>query len=263
MHGITSYSAYLPRHRLAHAELGRALGTRGGDGRRVVASYDEDSTTMAVEAARQLMAGSTSPPGAIYFATTTPAYLDKANAAAIHAALDVGHEGFAADLAGSARSAVAAARAASGTGGMAVSADIRTGLPTSADERDGADGAAALAVRPRPRGRDHLPGRDDGRVSRPLAPAGRGRLASVGGALRGRDVHAADPCDGRAGAWRRRRRAHRPRGRDVVTRARGRDRVEGAGRGAWASAGSATRVPPTSGCGSRRRSTGSSRGRRS
>ena len=49
-HGIVAYAAYLPRHRLGHGELGRALGTRGGDGGRVVASYDEDSTTMAVEA---------------------------------------------------------------------------------------------------------------------------------------------------------------------------------------------------------------------
>jgi hydroxymethylglutaryl-CoA synthase len=142
--GITAYAAYLPRHRLTHAELGRELQTRGGEGRRVIASYDEDTTTMAVEAARLLVAGGAAPPGAIYFATTAPAYLDKTNAAAIHAALDLGHEGFAADVAGSARSAIAAMRAAGGIGGLAVSADIRTGLPTSADERDGADGAAAL-----------------------------------------------------------------------------------------------------------------------
>ena len=53
-HGIIAYAAYLPRHRLAARELGRALGTRGGDGRRVIASYDEDTTTMAVEAARRV-----------------------------------------------------------------------------------------------------------------------------------------------------------------------------------------------------------------
>jgi 3-hydroxy-3-methylglutaryl CoA synthase/uncharacterized OB-fold protein len=148
MHGITAYAGYLPRHRLGHDELGRALGTRGGDGRRVIASYDEDSTTMAVEAARRVVSGAAAPPGAIYFATTTPPYLDKTNAAAIHAALDLGHDGFAADVAGSPRSAVAAMRAAEGTGGLAVSADTRTGLPTSSDERDGADGAAAFAYGP-------------------------------------------------------------------------------------------------------------------
>ncbi|HEY1591521.1 MAG TPA: OB-fold domain-containing protein [Solirubrobacteraceae bacterium] len=147
-HGIVAYAAYLPRHRLGHGELGRALGARGGDGGRVVASYDEDSTTMAVEAARRVVAGDGAAPGSIYFATTTPPYLDKTNAAAIHAALDLGHDGFAADAAGSPRSAIAAMRAAAGTGGLAVSADIRTGLPTSSDERDGADGAAALLYGP-------------------------------------------------------------------------------------------------------------------
>ena len=148
--GITAYAAYLPRHRLGHEELGGELGTRTGQGRRVLASYDEDSTTMAVEAARRVVAGNSAPPGAIYFATTTPPYLDKTNAAAIHAALDLGHEGFAADVAGSARSTVAAMRAAAGTGGLAVMADMRTGLPTSSDERDGADGAAAFAYGPDP-----------------------------------------------------------------------------------------------------------------
>ena len=146
--GITAYATYVPRHRLGHDELGGELGTRGGAARRVIASYDEDSTTMGVEAARRVAAGNRAAPDSIYFATTTPPYLDKANAAAIHAALDLGHEGFAADLAGSPRSAVAALRAAAGTGGLAVMADMRTGLPTSSDERDGADGAAAFAYGP-------------------------------------------------------------------------------------------------------------------
>src|SRR5436305_14872305 len=141
-HGIVAYAAYLPRHRLTHEELGNELGMRGGAGRRVIASYDEDSTTMAVEAARAAV-GNGAAPGAIYFATTTPPYLDKTNAAAIHAALDLGHDGFAVDLAGSARSAVAALLSAASTGGLAVLSDLRTGLPTSVEERTGADGAVA------------------------------------------------------------------------------------------------------------------------
>src|SRR5205807_6489584 len=138
-HGIVAYAAYLPRHRLTHEELGAELGVRGGGGRRVIASFDEDSTTMAVEAARGA-AGNGPVPGAINCATTTPPYLDKTNAAAIHAALDLGHDGFAVDVAGSARSAVGAARAAAATGGLAVMADMVTGLPGSAEERGGADG---------------------------------------------------------------------------------------------------------------------------
>jgi hydroxymethylglutaryl-CoA synthase len=146
-HGIVAYASYLPRHRLAHDELGRALGTSGGAGRRVIASYDEDSTTMAVEAARRAVAPGAAPE-AIFFATTTPPYLDKTNAAAIHAALDLGHEGFAVDMAGSARSAVGALRAAAGSGGLVVMADVVTGLPGSDDERGGADGAVAFRFGP-------------------------------------------------------------------------------------------------------------------
>jgi len=145
--GILAYAAYLPGYRLALRELGSQLGTPGGDGLRIIASYDEDSTTMAVEAARRV-AGAGTRPEAIYFATTTPPYLDKTNAAAIHAALDLGHEGFAVDMAGSGRSGWGALTAAAHSGGLAVMSDVRTGLPTSAAERDGADAAAAFLFGP-------------------------------------------------------------------------------------------------------------------
>jgi hydroxymethylglutaryl-CoA synthase len=73
-----------------------------------------------------------------------PAYADKTNATAIHAALGLGHDGFAVDLAGSVRCATGAWRAAASDGGLAVLSDIRTGRPGSADEREGGDGAAAF-----------------------------------------------------------------------------------------------------------------------
>ena len=172
-HGIVAYAAYVPRHRLAHEELGGELGVRGGDGRRVIASYDEDSTTMAVEAARGVAGNGARAPGAIYFATTTPPYLDKTNAAAIHAALDLGHDGFAVDVAGSARSAVGASRAAAATGGLVVMADMVTGLSGSGEERDGADGAAAFLFGPVDEAAVEVPGErvGDRRVPRSLAAA--------------------------------------------------------------------------------------------
>ncbi|HWF54090.1 MAG TPA: OB-fold domain-containing protein [Solirubrobacteraceae bacterium] len=146
MNGLLAYGAYIPRHRLQHAELGAALGTRPAPGSRSVASYDEDTTSLGVEAARRALAhgGGDGWDGFIYFATTAPAYADKTNATAIHAALDLGHRGFAVDLAGAARGGVGALRAAMTTGGLAVLADIRTGRPGSADERDGGDAAAAF-----------------------------------------------------------------------------------------------------------------------
>jgi 3-hydroxy-3-methylglutaryl CoA synthase len=102
---------------------------------------------MGVEVARRV-AGRQDPPEAIYFATSTPPYLDKTNATAIHAALDLGHEGLAVDMAGSARSSVGAILTAVARGGVAVMSDVITGLSGSADERGGADGAAAFLFGP-------------------------------------------------------------------------------------------------------------------
>lgn len=81
---------------------------------------------------------------ALYFATTTPAYSDKTNATAIHAALGMPEEAFAVDFGASARSGLGAVFSAARTGGLAVSADVRVGRPGSPDEMFGGDGAAAL-----------------------------------------------------------------------------------------------------------------------
>jgi hydroxymethylglutaryl-CoA synthase len=145
-HGILAYAAYLPRHRVDREELAAQLGSVTGKGRRVIASYDEDPTTMGVETARRAAAGAR--PGGVFFATTNPPYLDKTNATAIHTALDIGHEGLAVDTAGAARSAVGALGTAALAGGLAVMSDVVTGLPGSADESGGADGAAAFLFGP-------------------------------------------------------------------------------------------------------------------
>ncbi|MEV4144448.1 OB-fold domain-containing protein [Amycolatopsis sp. NPDC049691] len=142
--GILGYASYLPRYRLQRAELGSLLGTPPGKGARVVASFDEDSTTMAVAAGAAVLNADLPAPAALYFATTSPAYFDKTNAAAVHAGLGLPTGILAADVAGSARSAVAAWRAAAAGRGMAVFADVRVGRPGSADERAGGDGAAAF-----------------------------------------------------------------------------------------------------------------------
>ncbi|MBH0776725.1 OB-fold domain-containing protein [Nocardia bovistercoris] len=142
---LVGYASYLPRHRLSRAEISAALGSGPGRGARVVAGFDEDSTTMGFEAIRAaLRATGADATSAIYFATTSPAYLDKTNACAVHAALGLPASVFAADVGGAARSAVAAWRAAAACGGSVVLADVRGGRPGSADERGGGDGAAAF-----------------------------------------------------------------------------------------------------------------------
>jgi 3-hydroxy-3-methylglutaryl CoA synthase/uncharacterized OB-fold protein len=148
--GILSYGAYLPFRRLDRSEIAAVAGTGGGKGTRTVASYDEDTTTMGVAAARRALAAA--PDGAaplsLWFATTSPAYLDKTNATAIHAALRLDTEVGAFDLNGAVRSVVGAWRAALGSGAPAlvVASDMRTGLPGSPDEATGGDGASALLV---------------------------------------------------------------------------------------------------------------------
>ena len=51
MVGITSFGAYIPLHRLARAEFAKAWGGRALPGEKAVANFDEDSLTIAVEAA--------------------------------------------------------------------------------------------------------------------------------------------------------------------------------------------------------------------
>jgi 3-hydroxy-3-methylglutaryl CoA synthase/uncharacterized OB-fold protein len=146
--GILSHGAYLPHRRLDRTTIAAVAGQGGGVGTRTVASFDEDTTTLGVEAARRTLATTDARPGALWFSTVEPAYLDKTNATAVHAALRLPAEVIAADFGGAVRSGVAALRAAlvGGPATLVVTAGIRTGLPGSADEAAGGDAGAALLV---------------------------------------------------------------------------------------------------------------------
>ena len=147
MVGILSYGVYLPYWRLQRSAITAALGSGGGKGSRAVASYDEDTTSMGVEAARIALANAPAgaQPGLLAFATTAPAYLDKTNATAIHAALALPSSVGAVDTIGSVRSGSAAiAVASAGGNGLAILSDIRTGLPGGNDEANGGDAAVAF-----------------------------------------------------------------------------------------------------------------------
>jgi 3-hydroxy-3-methylglutaryl CoA synthase/uncharacterized OB-fold protein len=148
--GIISAGAYVPYRRLDRSEIAAFFGSGGGRGARSVAAYDEDTTTMGVEAARFALrsAGDGAEPDALWFATANPAYLEKTNATAIHAALRIDQLTPAVDTGGAVRSGVGSLRAAlDGRGSvLVVTADTRGGLPTSTDEAAGGDGAAAMLV---------------------------------------------------------------------------------------------------------------------
>jgi 3-hydroxy-3-methylglutaryl CoA synthase len=149
LRGIISAAGYLPYRRLDRSEIAKVAGSGGGKGARTVASYDEDTTTMGVEAARQaLRAAPSVQPEMLLFSTVAPAYLDKTNATTLHAALRLDEEIPALDLNGSVRSAVGAIGLAlnSTAAALVVTSDVRTGLPGSADEAGNGDAAAAVVV---------------------------------------------------------------------------------------------------------------------
>src|SRR3954469_23626263 len=149
MRGILGHGAYLPHRRLDRTTIATIAGTGGGKGTRAVAGFDEDTTTLGVEAARLALR---SPPGvavrSLLFSPVEPAYVDKTNATAVHAALRLPADVPALDLGGAVRSASGALllALAGGPRTLVVGAGIRPGLPGAADEAAGGDGASALLV---------------------------------------------------------------------------------------------------------------------
>jgi 3-hydroxy-3-methylglutaryl CoA synthase len=148
MRGILGWGVHLPYRRLDRATIAPVAGSGGGKGTRTAASYDEDSTTMAVEAARLALRGSSVAPRRLWLTTTTPAYLDKTNAAAIHAALRLDRTVPAFDAIGSVRSSVGALAAAldAPDAALVATSDLRVGRPGGPDEAAGGDAAAALLI---------------------------------------------------------------------------------------------------------------------
>ncbi|MBT5496323.1 MAG: hydroxymethylglutaryl-CoA synthase family protein, partial [Alphaproteobacteria bacterium] len=110
MVGIISYGAYIPRKRLqrqavveANSWFNPALKAYG-KGERAMCNWDEDSVTMAVEAARDCLGGEA--PGelaGVYLATTSAPFKDRQNAGILATALNLGDELMTMDLTGSQR----------------------------------------------------------------------------------------------------------------------------------------------------------------
>jgi hydroxymethylglutaryl-CoA synthase len=151
--GIVAYGTYLPYWRLDRSSIAGAFGASERRGTRSVASFDEDSTSMGVEAARAALRAAPRgyTPEVLVFATASPAYQDKTNATALHAALGLPETTAAYDMGGAVRSAAGALRLAQLTPlrTLVVAADVRTGLPGGRDESDGGDAAVAYAFAPK------------------------------------------------------------------------------------------------------------------
>jgi hydroxymethylglutaryl-CoA synthase len=148
--GLISAAGHLPHWRLQRSAVAGVLGGNRGKGSRSVASYDEDSVTMAVAAGRTALvrAGGTSP-RSLWFATTSAPYAEKSSAPVAHAALRLDEDVIAADAAGGLRSANGALRSAlhsSDDAVLVLAGDIRTGPAGGPDEREGGDAGAAVLV---------------------------------------------------------------------------------------------------------------------
>lgn len=111
---ILAIGEYVPRWRIARSVIGAAMGwargrSKGGEGARSFAHWDEDALTMAVEACRQALSASQgAAPEALMLASTSMPFADRSNAGLVREALNLGSGIMLADLAGSRRSATTA-----------------------------------------------------------------------------------------------------------------------------------------------------------
>ncbi|MFH0810989.1 MAG: 3-oxoacyl-[acyl-carrier-protein] synthase III C-terminal domain-containing protein [Pseudomonadota bacterium] len=147
MVGIVSYGAYVPLHRLG-------LGTRGwmAQTEKAVASWDEDSLTMAVAAALDCIGnGDRNQIDGLYFASTTTPYREKLAATTLGLAADLRTDMLTADITDTLRSGTSAFRMAADT---VKAGSAKRVLVTASDRRlgvggldqDFGDGAAAFII---------------------------------------------------------------------------------------------------------------------
>ena len=152
--GIIGIGAYVPYYRLERKTIGRAWERGGIKGERSVANTDEDSITMAVQAAIGCLDGvERSDVDALYFASTTHPYAEKSSASMIAAVCDLRNDVATADYsntpkAGSnaLRTAIDAVKAKSARQVIVTAADCRNGYPKSDQEQLFGDAAAAVLI---------------------------------------------------------------------------------------------------------------------
>jgi len=153
--GILSFGAYVPSTRLQRKAMAAAngwfnSGLKGlAKGERAIGNWDEDTITMAVEAARDCL-GETdrSTIGALVLASTTHPFDDRQNATVVATALHLPGALRTADAAGSLRAGTGALISALEAPGetLVVAADMRRSKAGSTQEMQYGDGAAAFRV---------------------------------------------------------------------------------------------------------------------
>lgn len=153
--GITGFGAYFPRLRIeraaiaaAHAWMNPGLKS-AGKGRRAFCSWDEDAVTMAVEAARDCLAGrSRGDIRALHLASTTLPYADLSSAVIVAAGLGLNPDIDTSNQTGSQRAASTALIGALALGkpALVVASERPNPIPGGATEIQTGAGAAAVTV---------------------------------------------------------------------------------------------------------------------
>jgi 3-hydroxy-3-methylglutaryl CoA synthase len=142
---------------LARETIRQAMGwlsppnVRAAAGERAVCNWDEDSLTLAVEAARECLRGQ-SPPQAVTLASTTLPFNDRSNAALLATALDLPAATETLDVTGTLRAATTAlaqaCRRGDGVRTLLIASDAREARPGSPEEMEFGAAAVALLVAP-------------------------------------------------------------------------------------------------------------------
>lgn len=161
MIGITTWGAYVPRLRLkrsvvaeAHAWLAPTLKGKSA-GHRSMCNWDEDSLTMAVEAARDALgpADDRSHIKTLYYASSTAPFVDRLNASIVAGALTLEPSVRALDITGSQRAglstlaeALLAAQAGQDSPTLIAAAEHRRAAAASTQEMDWGDAGVAFVV---------------------------------------------------------------------------------------------------------------------
>ena len=153
--GILAFGAYIPERRLQRDAVFSAHGWFAGGlkglakGERAVANWDEDSITMAVEAARDCLVGiDRASITAVTLASTTLPFADRLNAGVVKEALALPDAIGAGDATGSQRAGTTGLiQSLTGQGRQLVlAAELRKARPASEGELTQGDAAAALLV---------------------------------------------------------------------------------------------------------------------
>ena len=163
MTGIITYGAYIPRYRIRLEEIARVWGDNaqditGGLGVREksLPDVDEDTATIAVEAARSALARRDIDPseiGAVYVGSESHPYAVKPTACTVGEAIGATPNMTAADYEFACKAGTAGIQACMGlvgarmvTYGLAIGSDVAQGAPSDALEYTAAAGGAAFLI---------------------------------------------------------------------------------------------------------------------